>query len=128
MAEGKEAEQVSTSDSDQADFIEPEIPGEIQNSMLVTTDSYEHIDYQDLESPVYDSHPSGIIHAIVRSGSVEETGDTNEVQVQENCEESNEDASSNEVIQLQYTINVFGSVFVLIQSHRATYFVIKCFQ
>ncbi|KAJ8302197.1 hypothetical protein KUTeg_021184 [Tegillarca granosa] len=97
MAEGKEAEQVSTSDSDQADFIEPETPVEIKNSMLVTTDSYEHIDYQDLESPVYDSHPSGIIHAIVRSGSVEESTDTNDEELHTQCEESNEDASSNEL-------------------------------
>ncbi|XP_052068147.1 vacuolar fusion protein MON1 homolog A-like [Mytilus californianus] len=78
-SEGKEAEQVppsvrnpdSASASDQDDFVEP-APEEIKNAVLVAADTFEEINYDDLVNEDYDSHPSGVIHAIVRSGSQDE--------------------------------------------------------
>ncbi|VDI45239.1 vacuolar fusion protein MON1 [Mytilus galloprovincialis] len=78
-SEGKEAEQVppsvrnpdSASASDQDDFVEP-ASEEIKNAVLVATDTFVDINYDDLVNEDYDSHPSGVIHAIVRSGSQDE--------------------------------------------------------
>ena len=67
MADIKEAEHVSTSESEQSDLIEPDTPVPNEDCMLVTSENFINIDYEALEN--YDSQPSGVIHEIVRSGS-----------------------------------------------------------
>lgn len=61
MAENREAEHVSTSESEQSDFIEPEI------RRKDTDEPFINLDYEALEE--YDSQPSGVIHELVRQCS-----------------------------------------------------------
>lgn len=103
MAEGKEAEQVPvslrnqdlSSASDQEDFIEF-APEEIPNPVLVAGDQIEEIGFDDLVNEDYDTHPSGVIHAIVRSGSQEGQNSSSDQNETSTGEESSED--QNEVL------------------------------
>lgn len=61
MAENREAEHVSTSESEQSDFIEPEI------RRKDTEEPFINVDYEALAE--YDIQPSGVIHEIVRQHS-----------------------------------------------------------
>ncbi|XP_048739564.1 vacuolar fusion protein MON1 homolog A-like isoform X2 [Ostrea edulis] len=61
MAENREAEHVSTSESEQSDFIEPEI------GHKDTDEPFINVDYEALEE--YDIQPSGVIHELVRQSS-----------------------------------------------------------
>jgi len=70
MAEAKKEAEHFTSDSDQSDFILPDLVTDKQNS--IPPDGYVNIDYEDLVNPDYDCHPSGYIHEIVRQGSLSE--------------------------------------------------------
>ncbi|KAK3102519.1 hypothetical protein FSP39_011920 [Pinctada imbricata] len=77
MADSKEAEQVSTSESEQSDLIEPETCIHRENSMLLPAENFISIDYESFEN--YDCQPSGVIHEIVRSNSQDKSEETPDV-------------------------------------------------
>ncbi|CAL1532083.1 unnamed protein product [Lymnaea stagnalis] len=68
-AEVREAEQivnVSDSESGQSDFIETEIPGKSNNSLLVASDEFDDISYEELNNGALQAAPMGTINALVK--------------------------------------------------------------
>lgn len=103
MAQAKEADRlpdnVDHSESpDQGDFNENEAPGDSHEKILIASDSYEDLNYDDIAVSSYGKPPSGSIIDIVRHNSVpgssdEKEADANSLNLnnESSAESSNED-------------------------------------
>ncbi|XP_041350139.1 protein SAND-like [Gigantopelta aegis] len=87
MAESKEAEQSNASESDQGEFLETEAPGITAQTMLIASDSYENLNYGDIDidDEQFRRKKAGSIHAIVKQSSV---SDVNEVSTGEESDQN----------------------------------------
>lgn len=73
--------------------------------MLVAADTFEEINYDDLVNEDYDSHPSGVIHSIVRSGSQDGQTSTPEQNDTSTGDESSEDHNEISTTDLSTALN-----------------------
>ncbi|XP_067684520.1 vacuolar fusion protein MON1 homolog A-like [Haliotis asinina] len=101
MADSKEAEQQSTSESDQGEFLESEAPGTSGNVMFIASDSYESLNYENLAEAPFPKSASGPIHSIVRQNSQsDDQADSNEISTGEESDQTETKDLSNAVDKL----------------------------